>query len=87
MEDDGKSYKIINGANACTKTLIFRLFLSEKVDKIEDGKCWFPHFYHNHHFHYTTKQFQQIFLSSEMGFGHHRFAPYGQGKSRKCTKL
>ena len=30
MEDDGKSYKIINGAYACTKTLISRLFLVEK---------------------------------------------------------
>ena len=30
VEDDGKSYKIINGAYACTKTLISRLFLVEK---------------------------------------------------------
>ena len=34
MEDDGKSYKIINGAYACTKTLISWLFLLEKVKAI-----------------------------------------------------
>ena len=34
MEDDGKSYKIINGAYACTKTLIFHLFLLKKVKTI-----------------------------------------------------
>ena len=34
MEDDGKSYKIINGAYACTITLISRLFLFEKVKTI-----------------------------------------------------
>ena len=34
MEDGGKSYKIINGAYACTKTLITRLFLLEKVKTI-----------------------------------------------------
>ena len=34
MEDDGKSYKIINGAYACTKTLISWLFLLEKVKTI-----------------------------------------------------
>ena len=31
VEVDGKSYKIINEAYACTKTLISRLFLLEKV--------------------------------------------------------
>ena len=34
MEDDRKSYKIINGAYACAKTLISRLFLLEKVKTI-----------------------------------------------------
>ena len=31
VEVDGKSYKIINGAYACTKVLISRLFLLKKV--------------------------------------------------------
>ena len=34
MEDDRKSYKIINGVYACAKTLISRLFLLEKVKTI-----------------------------------------------------
>ena len=39
MEDDGKNYKMINGAYACTKTLISRLFLLEKVKTMRYEIC------------------------------------------------